>query len=213
LKTELTTFAIEALADFRTVGAVAPSSRHLASAMLGPLPLKKARTVVELGPGTGVMTRALLDRLPFDATLVAFEINSRFSRHLRATVPDTRLTVVDSSAEKVREVMHQRGIRHVDAVLSSLALGLMPHWQRNALLTGICSLLTGTGVYTQYQYVQSMQMKNGQVRRFDLEEMLRRYFRSVGRKTIWRNLPPAFVFVCKDPFDPSSAAFAESGSY
>jgi phosphatidylethanolamine/phosphatidyl-N-methylethanolamine N-methyltransferase len=204
------TFAIEALADFRTVGAVAPSSRHLANAMLGPLPLKRARTVVEVGPGTGVITRALLNRLPFDATLLAFEINPRFSRHLRTTVPDTRLTLLDASAEKLRGELERRGYRHVDAVVSSLALGLMPQSQRHELLTGVCALLSEKGAFTQYQYVHSMQvMTNGHLKRFDLEEMLRRYFRSVQRKMIWRNLPPAFVFVCKGPRKPEAAATAE----
>lgn len=208
-KTALTTFAKEALADFRTVGAVAPSSRFLASAMLGALPLKKARTVVEVGPGTGVITRALLERLPFDASLLAFEINPRFSRHLKSTVPDTRLSLINTSAEKLHEELNHRGIHHVDAVVSSLALGMMPAWQRRHFLCGVCSLLNEKGAFSQYQYIHSMQvMHNGHLKRFDLEKMLHRYFRSVHRKMIWRNLPPAFVFVCKNP-RPFSAELLE----
>jgi phospholipid N-methyltransferase len=57
--------------------------------MVRPLPLKRARIVVEVGPGTGVMTRALLDVIPFEATLLAFEINPRFSRYLKSNVPAT----------------------------------------------------------------------------------------------------------------------------
>ncbi len=199
------------LSDFRTVGAVAPSSRHLAKAMLGPLPLKKARTVVEVGPGTGVMTRALLDLLPYEATLFAFEINPRFSRFLRTHVPDSRLIVIDASAEKIRRELELHGHTHVDAVVSSLALGLMPHWQRSAFLRAVCSLLDAHGVFTQYQYVHSLQMKNGQVRRFDLEQLLHRYFASVQRKMILRNLPPAFVFICKGPLMPESEDLPKTG--
>jgi len=177
--------------------------------MLGPLPLKKASTVVEVGPGTGVITRALLERLPFDATLLAFEINPRFSRLLKSTVPDTRLSLINTSAEKLSEELHGRGIYDVDAVVSSLALGMMPAWQRRHFLCGVCSLLSEKGVFTQYQYIHSMQvMRNGHLKRFDLEKMLRRYFRSVQRKMIWRNLPPAFVFICKSP-RPISAELLE----
>ena len=168
--------------------------------MLGPLPLKKARIVVEVGPGTGAITKEILNRLPYDATLLAFEINPRFSRHLKSTVPDTRLSIVDTSAENLSEELERRGYDRVDAVVSSLALGLMFAWQRRHFLAGVCSLLSDKGVFTQYQYVQSIQvMKNGHWKRFDLEKMLRRYFRSVQRKMIWRNLPPAFVFICKSP--------------
>jgi phospholipid N-methyltransferase len=197
---DLATFAIEALTDIRTVGAVAPSSRHLANAMLGPLPLKKARTVVEVGPGTGAITRALLNRLPFDATLLAFEINPRFSRHLKSTVPDTRLSLLNTSAEKLREEVERRGFRHVDAVVSSLALAWMTPSQRHNFFSGVCSLLGEKGIFTQYKYVMSLQLKkNGHWERFDLEKVLHRYFRSVQKKMILRNLPPAFVYICKGP--------------
>jgi hypothetical protein len=53
-KTDLATFEMEAVADFRTVDAVAPSSRFLTQAMLRPLPLRRALVVVELGSGTGM---------------------------------------------------------------------------------------------------------------------------------------------------------------
>jgi phosphatidylethanolamine/phosphatidyl-N-methylethanolamine N-methyltransferase len=194
----LTTFASEAIADFRTVGAVAPSSRYLAQAMLGPLPLEKARVVVELGPGTGVMTEALLEVLPRNCHLLAFEINSRFSSYLRKNVPDPRLTVVEASAELVRQEVQRRGYQQVDGVVSSLALGLMPDRQRREFLDGLVSILRG-GVFTQFQYLHCLQMKDRQIRRFDLARLLRQYFGSVRQRIIWRNLPPAFVFACRGP--------------
>jgi phosphatidylethanolamine/phosphatidyl-N-methylethanolamine N-methyltransferase len=190
---------MEAVADFRTVGALAPSSRYLTRAMLGPLALERARVVVEVGPGTGAMTQALLKSIPIDATLLAFEINSRFSRYLRSNVSDSRLDVINVSAEMIKKEVHRRGYERVDAVVSSLALGFMPEWQRRAFLNELGSLLGEAGVFTQYQYLHRLQLKNGQVRRFDLVQLLERYFSSVQRRLIWRNLPPAFVFACRGP--------------
>ncbi len=195
----LTTFALEAAADFRTVGAVAPSSRYLAQAMLRPLPLKRARVVVEVGSGTGAMTQALLNVIPSDAALLAFEINSRFSRYLKSNVCDSRLDVINASAETLRDEVRRRGYDRADAVVSSLALGLMPDWQRHAFLGEVGSLLGNGGVFTQYQYLHGLEWKNGRVRRFHLGQLLHQYFRSVQRRTIWRNLPPAFVFACRGP--------------
>ncbi|HVB54942.1 MAG TPA: methyltransferase domain-containing protein [Candidatus Acidoferrales bacterium] len=197
---DLTTFAIQAVADFRTVGAVAPSSRYLAQAMLRPLPLQRARIVVEVGPGTGAVTQALLDRLPGDAALLAFEINSRFYEYLKSNVCDPRLDVIHASAAMIRKEVRRRGYERVDAVVSSLALGLMPDSQRHAFLSELASLLGDTGVFTQYQYFHRLQMKDGQVRRFDLVRLLHRYFGSIQQRIIWRNLPPAFVFACRKPF-------------
>jgi phosphatidylethanolamine/phosphatidyl-N-methylethanolamine N-methyltransferase len=190
-------FVAEALADFGTVGAIAPSSRYLTRAMLRPLPLENAKVVVELGPGTGVMTRALLDLLPFDATLLAFEINHRFTRHLRSTITDPRLVVIQAPAEALRQELSQRGYRHVNAILSSLAMGLMSDRERHLLLSEISRCLKTKGTFTQYQYLHGLQLRDRQLSKFDMLGLLERYFRSVQRKIIWRNLPPAFVFTCR----------------
>jgi phospholipid N-methyltransferase len=56
---DLTTFAIEAVSDLRTVGAIVPGSRYLSQAMLGPLSLERARVVAEAGLGTGRQDDAL----------------------------------------------------------------------------------------------------------------------------------------------------------
>lgn len=202
----LTTFALEAVSDFRTVGAIAPSSRYLAQAMLRPLPLERARVVVEVGPGTGAMTHTLLNLIPSDAKLLAFEINSRFSKYLRARISDPRLVVVNASAETLQKEIDRRGYEHVDAVVSSLALGFMSDRKRRAFLGGLASVLGETGVFTQYQYVHRLQMKNRRIRKFRLAPLLQTYFSSVQRRTIWRNLPPAFVFACCGPL-PSAPAF------
>jgi phosphatidylethanolamine/phosphatidyl-N-methylethanolamine N-methyltransferase len=200
----LTTFAMEALADFRTVGAIAPSSRYLTQAMLGPLALKRARVVVEVGSGTGVMTRALLRLIPWDATLLAFEINPRFSHYLRTNVVDSRLVVLDASAERLDQELQRHGQKRVDAVISSLALAFMFHRQRHAFLSSLGKYLGESGVFTQFQYLHGLQLHNGHLRRFPLEKLLRRYFGSVDRRIIWRNLPPAFVFECRGPLRSGS---------
>ena len=131
---DLKTFAKEAVADFRSVGAVLPSSRFLTRMMLRPLPLKRARLVVEVGPGTGAMTQALLEQIPFGASLLAFEINSHFCDHLKVTLQDSRLNVIHAGWERLRNEVESRGGRRVDAVVSSLALGLMTHRERCAFM-------------------------------------------------------------------------------
>ncbi|MFD8814847.1 rRNA adenine N-6-methyltransferase family protein, partial [Streptomyces sp. NPDC059627] len=75
-------------------GAVASSSRRLAYAMTEGIGLEQARTVAELGPGTGVFTDAILARLASGARLVAVELNPVLAARLTATRRDRRLTVV-----------------------------------------------------------------------------------------------------------------------
>lgn len=189
-------FAAEALADFATTAAISPSSSHLASAMQEPLHLAKAHIAVELGAGTGVITRALLDALPPHARLLVFEINPRFCSYLKRNFPDPRLILINSSVENVDLELRRRGYDRVDAVASSLGLGLMSDRQHHALFKRLLPFLHEKTVLTQYQYFYSLQFTNGRLRRLDLPRLLGRYFGSVQSRIVWRNLPPAFVFTC-----------------
>lgn len=198
---ELKTFSGEALNNFQTTSAVVPSSRYLTRAMLAPLPLRRARVVVEFGPGTGAITRALLEGLPAQATLLSFEINPRFRAYLEANLPDPRLVVVAAGAEHAAEELARRGIRQVDAAVSSLGLTLMPDRQRQAAVRSLVSLLSPDGVFTQYQYLHGLlaylQKTDGHFVRFTVNRFLKSYFSQVSREVVWRNLPPAFVFTCR----------------
>ena len=205
-------FAMEALNDFRTVASVAPSSRYLVRAMLRPLPLNGARVVVELGCGTGVMTRALLKLLPPSATLLAFEINPRFTRYLRVIVSDPRLVLIDASAETIRAQLQRRGVERVDAVVSSLGLAFMPALQRDAFLGELGGLLDEHGAFTQFHYLHGLQFQEGRLGRFDIAGLLRRHFRSVQRSIVWRNLPPAYVFTCREPLRSKANQGSGNGS-
>jgi phospholipid N-methyltransferase len=188
---------MEALADFRTVGAVAPSSRYLTRAMVDPLPLRRSQVVVELGCGTGVVTRALLNEMPRKSVLLAFEINPRFSRYLQEKISDPRLVVITTSAENIREEVHRRGFKHVDAIASSLALTLMPDQLKHDILSESAGVLRPGGVFTQYLYLHGIQWQGGKPGLFAGGRMLRRHFRDVDKTIVWPNIPPAFVYACR----------------
>jgi phosphatidylethanolamine/phosphatidyl-N-methylethanolamine N-methyltransferase len=194
---DLTTFAMQALADFRTVGAVAPSSRYLTRAMVDPLPLRRAEVVVELGCGTGAVTRALLSEMPRKSVLLAFEINPRFSRYLQEQIHDPRLVVITASAANVREEVQRRGFQQVDAVASSLALTLMSDELKHDILSESGGVLRSGGVFTQYLYLHGVQWQGGKPGLFAGGRMLRKHFRNVEQTIVWPNLPPAFVYACR----------------
>ena len=191
-------FVGEALANFPTVGAISPSSRFLANAMLEPLAFERTQVAVELGAGTGVITNALLERLPASATLLVFEINERFFECLRRSISDPRVILINSSVEFLDTELYRRGIQQVDAVVSSLGLAFIPDRQRHQLFERLSPFLQPRSVFTQYQYIHGLQFGEGGLSRFNLRPLLSRYFRSVQSKIEWRNLPPAFVFTCHD---------------
>jgi phosphatidylethanolamine/phosphatidyl-N-methylethanolamine N-methyltransferase len=190
------TFAIAAASDFQSIASIAPSSRHLAHAMLEGLPIDSARTVVELGAGTGAITRVLLERLPRHATLLAFEINPELINYLKKSFSDPRLVLVNSSAENLGGELRRRGYDRVDAVVSSLSLRFMPDDRQRSLLEALDPFMDERSVYSQYQYVHGLRFENGRARRHSSLPFLSQHFDSVRCRTIWRNLPPARVFTC-----------------
>lgn len=198
----LKVFASEALKGFHTVAAVAPSSVHLAAAMVEPLHLSQASVAVELGAGTGVMTRALLRELPRDARLIVFEINPHFFNYLKAHFDDPRLVLVNENVENIAMELSTLGVDHVDVVLSSLGLALMSETQRRRIFDGLRPFLRPNTVLTQFQYVSSVQFENGRLHRLSLRPLLYRYFRSVHSKIVWRNVPPAYVYTCHPQVQP-----------
>lgn len=194
-------FLEEALANYPSVASVAPSSPHLARAMTEPLRKMKAGVVVEVGAGTGVITHALLDLLPDDVSLIAFEINKKFYRYLRRNFNDPRLLLLNASAETVKEQLAKLGIRRADAVVSSLGFSLMKEQQRNTILDSLLACMDSKSVFLQYHYLPARIVnaipqpgKNG---RLDLPRLLHQHFGSVESKIVWRNLPPALVYACK----------------
>ena len=195
----IATFAAQAIEEFQSTAAIAPSSRFLAEAMADPLPLAQAKTVVEFGPGTGVMTRELLRRLAPDARLLAFEINPRFVRFLSEEIDDPRLEVVPVGAQRVEAELHSRGLDRADAVLSSLGLSLMPQSVVDDVLEAGSNVIGDWGVFTQYQYVHRMRVEDGRPSYFDIARCLPQHFGHVDRRMIVRNLPPAFVYQCRNP--------------
>jgi phosphatidylethanolamine/phosphatidyl-N-methylethanolamine N-methyltransferase len=190
-------FAMEALADFRTVGAVAPSSPYLTRAMVDPLPLRNAKVVVELGCGSGAVTRELLRAMPRSSVLLAFEINPRFSSYIRNRISDPRLVVINSSAENIRAELQRRGYEQADSIVSSLALTLMCDDLKDRILSESAAALRNGGVFTQYLYLHGIQWQAGRPALFAGGRILGGHFRSIERTTVWRNLPPAFVYACR----------------
>ncbi len=165
--------------------------------MVRPLGLADAKLVVELGPGTGSMTRKILEALPPDGRLVAFEINPRFVRYLRENIHDPRLTVLDCPAQRASEALAELGVGPADAALSSLGLSLFPDSLCESIVGGMRQALRPGAVMTQFQYVSRVRVLDGRAEYFDASRLISRHFPVVQRRLILRNIPPAFVYACR----------------
>ena len=207
----LATFARNLLDDYKGTAAIVPSSRSLANAMVEPLRGKPLRVAVEFGPGTGVVTSELLNIMPDDGILLAFEISPRFVAYLRDTCSDERLQIVQAGAETASAELRRRGIDQVDAVVSSLGLGFLDKTLVDAIFQPLLPRLSRNSVVTQFQYFHRARVHEGRVEYFNVDRLMRRYFRSVHSTWVWRNFPPAHVLRCTGARVASSRVPVETG--
>ncbi|WP_246329389.1 class I SAM-dependent methyltransferase [Chthonobacter rhizosphaerae] len=133
-----------------TTGAVSPSGRMLAKAMASRIDPAWPGVVVELGPGTGAVTRALLDRGVAPDRIVAIEYNDVFADHLRAGFPGVR--VIEGDAYAMEATLARHGITEAAAVVSSLPLFTRPLVQRTSLMEQSMRLMPEGRPFIQFSY-------------------------------------------------------------
>src|SRR5687767_12479940 len=104
----------------REVSSLIPSSRFLIRKIISNAEIHAAKLVVELGPGTGCVSRAILDKLPLGSKLLAMEINSTFSKFLEATIRDHRFTVINAQAQALSQTLEELGLGKADAIVSGI---------------------------------------------------------------------------------------------
>ncbi len=168
----------------RSVGIPVPSSKFLARAMAEKLPVTPDEYVLELGAGTGVVTKALLDTGLAPEKLVIIERDQNFIDKLKHDFPG--LTLIRGDARHLPELLEERNIPGIAAVVSSLPLLNMPVPLRHSILKSAFSVLKPDGVYVQYTYGFVSPVPPQYQHMIGVKGRISSY--------IWRNVPPARVW-------------------
>jgi phosphatidylethanolamine/phosphatidyl-N-methylethanolamine N-methyltransferase len=173
------TFMNEIIKNPRHTGAMLPSGRYLAREMAGFVDLSLPGMVIELGPGTGVFTKALLDYGVPETRLVLVEYNPDFCNFLTKRFPGVR--VINGSAFDLANLCAEEGIDEVAAIVSGLPLLNFPPDLRTQLVNDALTLLHPASCFTQFTYGFRSPVTgiNGHT------EMA---------KHVWLNVPPATIW-------------------
>jgi len=165
----------------KSVGALAPSSKYLVNKMLKPIAFSKDYKILELGPGTGVITKQILDNLNDKSELISIELNDEFCAQLKNLESD-KFTVLKANAENIQSLFQEKSF---DYIISGLPLALFKKQQVANILDGCLSVLKTDGKFIQFQYSLSN------------KKTLQRHFNSVNITLAAVNLPPAVVYTCE----------------
>ena len=142
----------------------------------------RARVCVEVGAGTGAITREILNSLQSNARLIVFEVNKDFCDELRSA-NDPRLTVHNVSAFQMQAVLLEKA----DYVVSGIPIAMLSKPEFSRLYSQVRGVLHPGGVFIQ---VQLAPFSYGR---------LKRCFKDVKVGFTWRNTPPAFMYSCRGP--------------
>ncbi|MGB6537096.1 MAG: methyltransferase [Xanthobacteraceae bacterium] len=171
-----------------SIGAVTPSGKVLARAMARYVDPRSDGPVVELGPGTGPVTEALVEAGVSPSRLVLVEANPAFCRILHARYPEA--TLLQGDAYRLRWLLETLLLQPAAAVVSGLPLVTKPIGQRLRLIRDAVDLMVPGAPFVQFTYSVAAPLPR-RLGGFSVE----------ASERIWMNLPPARVWVYRKTED------------
>ena len=177
-----TAFLLEFLRQPRQIGSVVPSSRQLEQRIVRTAQVARARTLVELGPGTGGTTRAILRAMQADARLLAIDLSPAFCARLAASVNDARLIVHQGSAEAIEALVAAHHLPHPDVIVSGIPFSTLPADVADRIAAAIARVLAPGGRFVAYQV------------RAQVAEIVSPHLGAPARQWEYVNIPPVRLF-------------------
>ena len=143
-------FILNFLKD-RNIGAVTPTSKRALKKVFSNIDFSRDLTIVEYGPGDGISTRGLLERMGPRSSLVAIEANPTFAEYL-CGISDPRLTVVEGYAQNVVSILSENNSPPADYIVSSIPFTFFSNSMRHHITRQTYKALAPGGAFVVYQY-------------------------------------------------------------
>nr|VFK04315.1 MAG: Phospholipid N-methyltransferase [Candidatus Kentron sp. H]VFK04462.1 MAG: Phospholipid N-methyltransferase [Candidatus Kentron sp. H]VFK07538.1 MAG: Phospholipid N-methyltransferase [Candidatus Kentron sp. H] len=133
------------------IGSIVPSSRYLERRIIDAAAVAFAKTIVELGSGTGGITRAILRAMPADAVLLSIEINARF-HHIVQQIRDDRLISHLGNAYDLQEILLSYDLPAPQVIISSIPFSSIHNHHGARVCEVVTRLLTPGGHFVAFAY-------------------------------------------------------------
>jgi len=174
-------FILRALRNFRQVGSAAPSSRHLGALLARHAAVDDTSPIVELGGGTGALTRALIKAGIDPSRIYVIELDPSFVSYLKATVPG--VNVIQGNATELDKILPSKIIGKVRRIVSGLPMINIPKPIQRQILKSSFEIMAPDGAYLQYTYSPRSSIND------KIHHLIKK---RLG--TIFLNFPPATVW-------------------
>ncbi|QDV33768.1 ornithine lipid N-methyltransferase [Tautonia plasticadhaerens] len=169
------------------IASLAPSSPWLSRATVRNVDWDRARVLIELGAGTGPITRELVDRARPETRLIVLERDPDFVRVLRERFePRPNLEIIEGDVRDLAAMLKDRGIDRVDNVISGLPVPSFPKDLQRDLIRNVSQILDPAGTYNQITELPWVYLR-----------FYRSFFYEVRFAFEPRNIPPAGAYYCR----------------
>jgi len=169
------------------VGSITPSSPELANEMLRGVEPDAENIVIELGVGTGAITKFLQKRVPDERSYLGIELDASLVRLLQKTYPD--LNIVCGNAAEMSEIHERSGLGKVSYIISCLPFVSLPADVRDSVLDEVDKLMQKGCIFRTLQYAHGFYLPSAVKFRNLLRE---RYGKERRSPLIVKNVPPGY---------------------
>ena len=174
------------------VGAIAPSSPDLALKMIEGVKADENNMVLEIGCGTGAITRFLQELIPARKYYVGIEIESEFVNRLEKEFPN--LDFVCGDACETQQILAERQFGKVSYIISGLPFVVLPKAVSDGILEEVDKLMEKGCLFRTFQYAHGYNLSPARKFRAKLNEKYGKVERSA---IILKNIPPAYTLTWK----------------
>jgi phospholipid N-methyltransferase len=182
-------FFREFIHNWKTIGAISPSSPQLARTLCEAAHLSHCHHVLELGPGTGAITHSIHQLKHQHCRYLGLELNAPFVTKLKCDYPQFHFEQADAQNFDFSEEIQLHG--SFDAIISGLPWAAFPPDLQEGILNNILPHLRPNSRFVTFAY-SGFHLKPAGIKFY---QKLRHHFKHVEKSPIiWANLPPAFVY-------------------
>lgn len=178
-------FIREFFKNIKQTGAIIPSSRFLANSIVSEINYNSADYIIELGAGTGIFTKKIIDNLSNDTKLFIFEINPYFYKILQNKFSHIKnVYILNESAENIKTILSIYKVSKVDYIVSGLPLLNFSYDLRKVIFKNISECLKGKLILFQYTNI--------------LESEINCLYKIERIKRVFLNFPPAKIYCLRN---------------
>jgi phospholipid N-methyltransferase len=174
------------------VGAITPSSPELASKMIKDIEPDENNLVLELGVGTGAITKFLQDIVPDEKSYLGIELDGNLVKSLKTKFPD--LKIIRGNACDLEKIHQKSNLGKVGYIICCLPFVSLPNEVGEKILSEIDKFMQQGCMFRTFQYAHGYYMPSA----IKLREFMRnRYGKAKRSPLIVKNVPPAYTLTWK----------------